>query len=141
DFELLDNLVKKAFITEKNKTPFVDLLSCQKKYIETCRTFFELGDNGKNDSVLYYFRYKIIPLSQSLQNYLETFLKNNNDRLLEISSTYTREHKNKGLLFLTIGITPFVLLVVYLVFISLLLAYFTFFIYREKKNKRNEALS
>ncbi len=128
-----DTLSKKIFLPEKNKNELYNISRSEKNYTGLCREFFELKHNAGNDSLMYVLRIKILPAYKTYLDNLTTLLELNNKKLIEISDQLTIENKNTGLIYLSMGISPFAFLVVYLSFGIFLLLYIAFLTFRHDK--------
>jgi hypothetical protein len=133
---LLDTLSKNIFLPEKNKNEFSALSGFENTYIAVCKTFFALKRAAAgSDSCRYLLRTKILPAYKAYLDKLTRLLELNNKKLLDISDKLTAENKNTSLVYLSIGVSPFVFLIIYLALGLSVFFYVAFLSFRHDDDK------
>ena len=120
----------KLFLNGTSKDPILKLAGLQAQYTDMCKAFFTLRTKYPTDTARFFLRHQIHPVYYSLRDQLESLMDLNNKKLLELSDKMTSDHQKTGLIFLTVGASPFLFFVGYLVFSLLFLVYLAFQIFR-----------
>lgn len=130
DSAFFNILSGQVFLDSQNKQILPELLAIQKDLDISSRLFFDAKSRDGNDSAHSLLTKKISPFNRAYRDKLEVLLNLNNKCLLDISDKLSAEDERTGLLYLTMGATPFFLFIVYLLLGLGLLSYLAIQIFR-----------